>query len=70
MFIRKKLKFKIILLAIVVLLFVYWRGMKSLLVESHGWNCKYQVVYAICEAQNNKAKLPGIWDIFKAGVRF
>ncbi|MEJ0021307.1 MAG: hypothetical protein WDN47_01855 [Candidatus Doudnabacteria bacterium] len=70
MYLKKKMRVKLILLAIVVVLFLYWRGVTSLLIESKGWNCQYQVVYALCQATNNKATLPGLWDILKAGIRF
>lgn len=70
MLIRRRLKFKLILLVIAVILFLYWRGVKSLLVESRGWSCQYHVIYTLCDARNNKAKLPGLWDIFQAGIKF
>lgn len=70
MLLRRKLRSKLILLVILVLLFIYWRGVTTLLVAQKGWNCQYHVVYALCEARNNKASLPGLWDIFKAGIKF
>ena len=60
---------KLILLAIVVVLFLYWRGVKNVTAQK-GWDCSYHVVYAVCNAKNNKAVLPGIWEILKAGARF
>ncbi|OGE80149.1 MAG: hypothetical protein A2660_01735 [Candidatus Doudnabacteria bacterium RIFCSPHIGHO2_01_FULL_45_18] len=70
MFLRKKIRSKLIWLAVIVLLFLYWRGVKSALVEERGWNCQYHLVYAVCQANNNKAQMPGLWEIIKAGARF
>jgi hypothetical protein len=69
MLFRRKLRSKLIVLAIIVVLFLYWHGIKNVAVAK-GWNCNYQIVYAICDAKNNKAQLPGIWDILKAGAKF
>ena len=66
---RRRFKTKLILLAIIALLFLYWRGITKVSADK-GWNCSYNIVYAVCDAKNNKAKLPGLWDIFKAGTRF
>ena len=60
---------KIIIIAIIAILFLYWRGVTTVAAQK-GWNCNYQVVYAVCSAKNNKAQLPTIWDIFKAGAKF
>ena len=60
---------KIILVAIIVLGFLYWRGTKTVTAEK-GWDCEYHVAYALCNPKNNKAKLPGLWDIMKAVARF
>jgi len=60
---------KIILVVIVVLLFLYWHGIKSI-ASQKGWDCNYHIVYAVCNARNNKAQLPSLWDVLKAGVRF
>ncbi len=69
MFIRKKIRSKILIVVIIVLAFLYWRGVKTVAAKK-GWNCNYHVAYAICDAKNNKAQLPGIWDILKAGASF
>ena len=69
MYIKKKMRTKLILLAIVVLLFLYWHGIKNV-AESKGWDCSYHVVYAVCNAKNNKARLPGLFEVLKAGARF
>jgi hypothetical protein len=64
------MKTKIILIVILVLLFLYWRGVKNLLVVAKGWDCEYHIAYSVCVAKNNKAKLPSLFDILKAGVSF
>jgi len=69
MYLKKKMRTRLILLAIAVLLFLYWHGIKNITAQK-GWNCNYHVVYAICDAKNNKAVLPGMWDIIKAGAKF
>lgn len=60
---------RLILLAIIVLVFIYWRGIKKATTQK-GMSCEYHIVYALCTAKNNKAAMPGIWDIFKAGMKF
>lgn len=60
---------RLIILAIIVLAFIYWRGVKSVTTQK-GMSCEYHIVYALCTAKNNKATMPGIWDILKAGVKF
>ena len=69
MYIKKKIRTKLILLAIVALLFLYWRGIKRVTQEK-GWNCTYHIAYAMCNAKNNKAQLPNLWDVLKAGAKF
>lgn len=69
MYIRKKMRTRIIIIAVIAILFIYWRGITKVASEK-GWNCNYQVVYALCSAKNNKAVLPTIFDVFKAGVKF
>ena len=68
MYIRKKIRFRLILLALAVLIFIYWRGTRAY-VQKNELDCKYHIVYAIC---NSKSKLviPSLWDILKAGVKF
>jgi hypothetical protein len=60
---------KLILVVIAVLIFLYWRGIKNV-ADTKGWNCEYHVVYAICDAKNNRATLPGLFDVLKAGAKF
>ncbi len=70
MYIKKKMRTRLILGAIVVLGFLYWHGLKNVTAANSGLKCEYHIVYALCTTTNNKAHLPTIWDIFKAGVRF
>jgi len=69
MYIKKKMRTKLILLAIVVLGFLYWRGVKQATAKQ-GLKCEYHIVYAICESNGKKTSPPGIWEIFKAGAKF
>jgi lipopolysaccharide export system protein LptC len=69
MFIRKRWRSKILILALVVLIFLYWRGIKNV-AEQKGWDCNFHVIYATCNAKNNKAVLPSFFDILKAGAKF
>jgi hypothetical protein len=66
---RRKYGSKIVLLVVVVLIFLYWRGIKDV-TTSKGWDCSYHLAYAVCNPKNNKAKLPGLWDVLKAGAKF
>ena len=68
-YIKKKMRTKIILVVILVLGFLYWRGIKKV-TEDKGWDCSYHIAYAICDAKNNKARLPTLWDVLKAGAKF
>jgi hypothetical protein len=69
MYLKKKMKTRILLVVILALGFLYWRGIKNVAADK-GWNCQYHVVYAVCDAKNNKAQLPGFFDIIKAGAKF
>jgi hypothetical protein len=69
MYIRKKNKFRLFLLLIVVILFVYWRGIRSI-EQNTNLECEYHVVYAVCKVQGQATDLPKAWDVFKAGIEF
>jgi hypothetical protein len=60
---------RIIIGVIVILLFLYWHGIKKV-TDAKGWDCNYQIVYSVCSAKNNKAQLPSLWDVLKAGATF
>ncbi|MEO8065329.1 MAG: hypothetical protein ABI643_00545 [Candidatus Doudnabacteria bacterium] len=66
---RKKWGTKIILAVVVVLGFLYWHGLKNITAKG-GMSCNYHLAYALCTLKNNKAQLPGLWDILTAGVKF
>jgi len=68
MYFRKKTRTRLILLAIVILAIIFWRGLTSSTKVS--FNCEYKLIYAVCTPKKAGAKLPGIFDIFKAGVKF
>lgn len=68
MYIRKKMRTRIILIVIVVLGFLYWRGSKAYIKEQ-GLDCKYHIAYAFCKGKQ-PTKIPGIFEIFKAGTKF
>lgn len=67
MYIRKKNRVRLIILVIIVLGFIYWRGTNAL-IKGKGLNCTYHLVYAYCTGKN--VKVPGIIDVFKAGIKF
>ncbi|MBX4186644.1 MAG: hypothetical protein KW802_00060 [Candidatus Doudnabacteria bacterium] len=69
MYLKKKMRTRLILLAIVVLLFLYWRGVKNVS-AAKGWDCNFHVVYTVCSSKNSKAQLPSFFDIIKAGAKF
>jgi len=69
MHIRKKVRTRLIIAAAVILLFVYWRGMKQVATKN-GLTCEYHIIYSLCTLKGKTAKLPGFWDIMKAGVSF
>lgn len=70
MYIKRKMRTKLILLAIVVIGFLYWHGLRNLTAANTGLKCEYHIAYALCTEKNNKVQLPTLWDIFKAGVKF
>jgi hypothetical protein len=59
---------RIILVVVLVLGFVFYRGLKA--TTSKTFNCEYKLIYAVCRPKNNNSKMPGIVEIFKAGVKF
>ena len=60
---------KLILIAVVVLAFLYYRGTKAIAVEKN-LECKYHAVYAICKQKGQATTLPSIWEVLKAGTKF
>jgi hypothetical protein len=68
MYVRRKIRNRIILGLILVLGFITWRGLKATTEKS--FNCEYKLVYAVCKPKAGSPKLPGMIDILKAGVKF
>lgn len=66
MYIRKRMRTKIILVVILVLGFLFWRGSKAVTKERK-LDCTYHLVYAVCKGN---AKLPSFVEVLKAGVKF
>jgi hypothetical protein len=50
-FLKKKMRTRLIFLVIIVLIFLYWHGVSNI-ASAKGW------------------KIPGLWEILKAGARF
>ncbi|MBI2355751.1 MAG: hypothetical protein HYV13_00910 [Candidatus Doudnabacteria bacterium] len=69
MYIRKKIRSKLLLLILIALAFIYWRGTKAIAVEKN-LECEYHVVYALCKQKGKSTELPTIFDVFKAGMKF
>jgi hypothetical protein len=69
MYIRRKIRSKIILLVLIALAFIYWRGTKAIASEKN-LECKYHVVYAVCKQKGQATNLPSIWEVLKAGAKF
>ena len=68
MYLRRKMRNRIILIVIVVLGFIFWRGLTA--ATTKNFNCEYKLIYAVCKPKINNAKLPSLVDIFKAGIKF
>ena len=62
------MKIRIILVVVIVLGFILWRGLDATVGKS--FNCEYKLVYAVCKPKSGNPKLPSTWDILKAGVKF
>jgi hypothetical protein len=68
MYMRKKLRKRLIIVVVLLLAFVFWRGLKATTKETH--DCEFKLIYALCTPNTKNVQLPGIWDILKAGVKF
>jgi len=69
MYIKKKMRTKLIWLAIVVLAFIYWRGSRTITKEKN-LECEYHLVYAVCKQKGKATELPTFMDVLKAGIKF
>lgn len=68
MYVKKKTRTRLLILAIVVLAVIFWRGLRATTAQTH--DCQYKIIYAVCTAKKAGVKLPGFFDIIKAGVKF
>jgi len=68
MYVRKKMRNRIILVAVIVLAFIMWRGINA--TTEKNFTCEYKLVYAVCKPKSGSPKLPTLMEIFKAGVKF
>jgi len=68
MYVRKKMRNRIILVALLVLGFIMWRGINA--TTEKNFTCEYKLVYAVCKPKAGNPKLPGLVEIFKAGIKF
>ena len=68
MYIRRKTKFRILIVVLIVLGFILWRGVTTATVKN--FNCEYKLVYAVCKPKAGNPKLPTMMEIFKAGIKF
>lgn len=68
MYIRKKIKFRIFILLVLIFGFIYWRG-TSALIKKQNLDCKFHFAYAICSSKS-KLVVPGFIEVIKAGIKF
>jgi hypothetical protein len=68
MYFRKKIRKRILIVALVVFSFVFYRGLKAATEKTH--DCEFKLIYAACVEKSKGAKLPGLWSIIKSGVSF
>ncbi|OGE81437.1 MAG: hypothetical protein A3H72_01210 [Candidatus Doudnabacteria bacterium RIFCSPLOWO2_02_FULL_48_8] len=69
MYIKKRMRSKLILLVLFALAFLYWRGTKAIANEKN-LECEWHLVYAICKQKGKATELPSIFDVLKAGAKF
>lgn len=68
MYLRRKVRNRIIFVIIVLLGIIVWRGLKA--TTEGKFACEYKLVYAVCKPLQGQTELPGMLDILKAGVKF
>jgi len=68
MYLRKKIRKRLLIVVVLVLAFIFWRGLNATTKESH--DCEFKLVYALCTPKTKNSTLPGVWNIFKTGVKF
>jgi hypothetical protein len=68
MLVSRKFRNKIIILVLILLAFVVWRGTKA--ATKDDFTCSYKLYYAVCKPKNQNAQFPSIMQILTAGVKF
>lgn len=69
MYIRRKIRSRLFLLALIAFGFVYWRGMKAIQ-KTTNLECEYHVAYAVCKQKGKATELPSLWQVLRAGAKF
>ena len=69
MYVRRKIRNRLIIFAVILLVAVYWRGVSSYVKKNH-LDCNWHAVYAVCKQTGSATKVPSLWDVLKAGVKF
>lgn len=69
MYLKQKIKYRLLILLLILFAFIYWRGIRAVAKESN-LDCNYHVFYAVCKQIGKATTLPTFWDVLKAGVKF
>ena len=69
MLMRRKMRNRIILLLLIAVVFIYWRGAK-MYVKANDLDCRYHFAYAVCKQVGGPTKVPSLWDVLAAGAKF
>jgi len=68
MLFRRKTRNRIILIIVVGILFVLFRGISA--TTKDDFRCNYKFIYAICVPKRADAKMPSFMEVFKEGIKF
>ena len=68
MYLRKKIRKRLIAVGLVIFGIIFFRGLNATTRETH--DCEFKILYAVCTVTEEGAEMPGLWNIFKAGVSF
>ncbi len=69
MHVRRKVRNKIIIVVVLILAFIYWRGTKAY-TKANNLECTRHLVYAVCKQIGKPTTVPSLWDVMKIGVKF
>lgn len=69
MYVRKKIRFRLILAAVVIFLVIYIHGV-IVWTNKNNLDCQWHVVYAVCKQIGKPTVVPSLWDVLVAGVKF